>query len=390
MIIFYRRFAGERGMVLLSALAILSLLVIVGIGAGMMLQNDYRVLANLRSSTEAFYVSVAGLEWSKAEIVRTASWPPAPESQTKHFSSGAFAITFLSSTAVDPITARIIVRSTGTSRGAQHVAQAQLTKSYDLVDAAVAIRGNAAAVSLGAAGFFISGADHEITTSSPMAEVKSRSSISTADDTVRQTVLQALGSPPRQDVLYATPEVPAVAKSGYLSSQVVSQIADAICASPAAIVHAVPGTGQLLAENQVWGDRTAPQVHCIEGLSASGDAATLAGNFAGVGILVVKNADLILTGVFRWEGLVIVTGADIGFKAIGFTNKDVLGGAIVNETGIPGAGRAILDIQGTVRLLFSRQALSRSASLIPAAILSDAHPSLPSIISQNYWRAVTP
>ena len=381
---------GERGMVLLSALAILSLLVIVGIGAGMMLQNDYRVLANLRSGTEAFYVSVAGLEWSKAEIVRTTTWPPAPESQTKHFSSGAFAISFLSSTAVDPITARIIVRSTGTSRGAQHVAQAQLTKSYDLVDAAVAIRGNAAAVRLDAADFFISGADHEITASSPIAESKSRNSISTADDIAREAVLQALGSPPRQDVLYGTPEVAAVAKSGYLASELVGKMADAICAAPAAIVHAIPGAGQLVAENQVWGDRAAPQVHCIEGLSTSGDAATLSGNFAGVGILVVKNADLILAGVFRWEGLVIVTGADIGLKTIGSTNKDVLGGAIVNEAGIPGAGRAILDIQGTVRLLFSRQALSRSAPLIPTAILNSVHPSLPSMVSQNYWRAVTP
>jgi hypothetical protein len=385
----YRRITGERGMVLLSALAILSLLLIVGIGAGMMLQNDYRVLANLRSSTEAFYASVAGLEWSKAEVVRATTWPPAPAGQTKPFSSGAFAISFLSSTAVDPMTARIIVRSTGTSRGAQHVAQAQLTKSYDLVDAAVAIRGNAAAVSFAAADFFISGADHAITTLTPIAEGKSRNSISTADDMMRQTVLQALGSPPRQDVLYGTAELPAVARSGYLASEVVSQMADAICASPAAVVHALPGSGQLVVENQVWGDRTAPQVHCVEGLSTSGDAVS-AGNLAGVGILVVKNADLILTGVLRWEGLVIVTGTDIGVKTTGSAVKDVLGGTIVNETGTPGAGRPILDIQGTVRLLFSRQALSRVAPLIPATTLNSAHPSLPSMVSQNYWRAVTP
>ena len=45
----------ERGMVLISSLTLLSVLVVVGIGVGLMLQNDFRVLANLRTSSESFY-----------------------------------------------------------------------------------------------------------------------------------------------------------------------------------------------------------------------------------------------------------------------------------------------------------------------------------------------
>jgi hypothetical protein len=66
----------ERGMVLISSLTLLSVLVVVGIGVGLMLQNDFRVLANLRTSSESFYFSVAGLEWGKSEIARTLTLPP--------------------------------------------------------------------------------------------------------------------------------------------------------------------------------------------------------------------------------------------------------------------------------------------------------------------------
>jgi hypothetical protein len=116
----------------------------------------------------------------------------------------------------------------------------------------------------------------------------------------------------------------------------------------------------------------------------------MAGNFTGAGILVVKNADLVLSGAFRWEGLVLVTGSDVSLKTTGTDTKDLLGAALVNETGIPVAGRKILDIEGALRMLFSRQALSGMSSLISPAAANIAYESLPSVISQDYWRTVTP
>ena len=376
----------ERGMVLMSSLAILSVLVVVGIGANLMLQNDYRVLSNLRGGTEAFYAAVAGLEWGKGEIGRAGTFPPHPENQSKAFSAGEFAVAFLTPTVTGPLAARIILRSTGGSRGAQHVLQAQLTKSYDLADAAVALRGNGAAVNLSADGIFISGADHDATTGNPVAGAKSRISVSTADERVEGLVTQAVDA--RPGVLESSAETPAVATSSYLDAAWVGRLASDLCA--VASVHTVPPIGVLTIENQVWGNRASPQLHCIEGLSDLGDAVTLAGSVSGVGILVVRNADVLLTGTIRWEGLILVTGDDVSLKSTGSSTKELLGAVLVNETGNPVATRKILDIEGAIRILFSRQALARSSLLIPAESLNSAYQSLPWIISQDYWRVVTP
>src|SRR5688572_22010747 len=379
----------QGGLVLMSSLTLLSVLMVAAIGAGVMLQNDFRVLSNLRGGTEAFYFSVSGLEWAKSEIARATSFPPVPSNQSKSFSAGQFIVTFLSSTLTGPLAARVTVHSTGITGGAQNTLQAQLRKSYDLADAALVLRGNGADISIGADAIFISGADHDPATGNPTG-AKSRSSVSTADDTARELVMQALGTPPRQGVLHEGADTPAAATSSYLPTALITQLANDLCASAMASVHTIPTGGGLAIENQAWGNPAAPQLHCIEGLSAPGDAATLAGNFTGAGILVVKNADLILSGTFRWEGLVVVTGTEVSLKTTGTATKELLGAALVNETGIPVTGRKILDIQGAIRMLFSRQALSRASILIPSATANIAYGSLPSVILQDYWRSVTP
>jgi Tfp pilus assembly protein PilX len=376
----------ERGMVLMSSLAILSVLVMVGIGAGLMLQNDYRTLSNLRRATEAFYFAAAGVEWGKSEIARASTFPPVPQNQSKAFSTGEFTASFHSPAVIGPLAARIILRSTGTSGGAQHLLQAQLTKSYDLADAAAGLRGNGAGVDLSGDAILISGADHDLATGDPIVGAKSQSPISTADETLRGLVTQAIGT--RLGILESSAGTPAVAMSGFLDGAFLNQLADDLCAS--AMVYAMPQSGDLTFENQTWGTRALPQIHCVEGLSGSGDAVTLAGGLAGVGILVVKNADLILSGTFRWEGLVLVTGNDVSLKVIGPSTKDLLGAAVVNETGNPVVPRRILDIEGAVRMLFSRQALGLASYLIPTVTLNSAYGSLPSAISQDYWRTITP
>ena len=73
---------NRQGMVLMSSLTLLSVLMVAGIGAGVMLQNDFRVLSNLRGGTEAFYFSVSGLEWAKSEIARATNFPPIPANQS--------------------------------------------------------------------------------------------------------------------------------------------------------------------------------------------------------------------------------------------------------------------------------------------------------------------
>jgi hypothetical protein len=156
------------------------------------------------------------------------------------------------------------------------------------------------------------------------------------------------------------------------------------------LVSAIPAEGSLIVENQIWGDQSTPQLRCIDGLAGSGDGLTMAGSNSGSGILIVTNADLILTGTFRWDGLIIVTGNSVSFRVSGSNSKNIFGALLLNETGSPAGGFPIMDVQGGLELLFSRAALTRSAGLIPNATFAGLYATLPSAISQDYWRSVSP
>jgi hypothetical protein len=382
------RIHGEQGMILFSSLAILSILLMVGVGSRVMLHNDYRVLTNLRGGTEAFYVSVAGLEWGKNELAQTATFPPAPANGTASFANGQFSISFFPPTVAGSLSAKIVVHSVGTLGSSSQTIQAQLTKTYDLADAAIGLRGNGAQVILNGAAISVSGVDHDPVTGAPLAKAKARPAISTGDESLCALVDQAAASLPPGS-LETNGVVTPVAASEYLPTSMVGQLANNLCALSGALVSTLPIGGAVTIENQTWGSLSTPELRCIDGLPDSGDAVTLAGNMTGAGVLIVRNADLVLTGSLRWDGLIIITGNDVSLKVSGSSAKDVYGAVIVNEAGAS-SSKAIIDVQGSVRLLFSRQALTQAAQLIPSPSLSSVYTSLPVQVSQDYWRTVTP
>jgi len=379
---------GDRGMILFTSLAILSVLLMVGVGARVMLQNDYRVLTNLRGSTEAFYLAAAGLEWSKNEIARATTFPPAPADRSENFAGGAFAATFESSVLSGLLSATIVVRSTGTIGSSAHTVKAQLRKTYDLADGALGLRGNGSQVVLSGGAILVSGLDHDPVSGNIDSTAKPRTAVTTGDDSLLGLVNVAASGLPAGS-LESGAGNPASATSEYLPAAALSQLASSLCGQATANVSTVPVTGALVYEDQTWGTRANPELRCIDGLSEPGDGVTLAGVINGSGILIVRNADLIVTGSLRWEGLVIVSGTDVGLKVTGSGSKEILGALIINETGTP-VSKAILDIQGNVRLLFSRQGLAQTAPLISPAILNNTYAHLPATVRQDYWRAVTP
>ena len=379
---------GDRGMILFTSLAILSVLLMVGVGARVMLQNDYRVLTNLRGSTEAFYLAAAGLEWSKNEIARATTFPPAPADRSENFAGGAFAATFESSVLSGLLSATIVVRSTGTIGSSAHTVKAQLRKAYDLADGALGLRGNGSQVVLSGGAILVSGLDHDPVSGNIDSTAKPRTAVTTGDDSLLGLVNVAASGLPAGS-LESGAGNPASATSEYLPAAALSQLASSLCGQATANVSTVPVTGALVYEDQTWGTRANPELRCIDGLSEPGDGVTLAGVINGSGILIVRNADLIVTGSLRWEGLVIVSGTDVGLKVTGSGSKEILGALIINETGTP-VSKAILDIQGNVRLLFSRQGLAQTAPLISPAILNNTYAHLPATVRQDYWRAVTP
>jgi hypothetical protein len=384
----FHRLYSERGMILFISVVILSLLLMVGIGSRVMLQNDYRALSILRGATEAFYFSTAGLEWGKNEVFRETTFPPTPASRSESFGSGSFLVTFLSPIVSGPLSAKIVVRSTGINGSSSHIVEARLTKIYDLADGAVGLRGNASEVNLSGGAVSISGRDHDWVTGKPLPTAKPRAALSVGDDSLRALVEQAAANLPQGSIENGT-NAPVTATGEYLPTTTVSQLAASLCGQATAILSAVPVSGQLIYENQNWGTRTTPELRCIDGLPESADGVTLAGNMTGAGILIVRNADLILTGSFRWDGLVIVTGADVSLKVIGSGVKEVVGAAVVNETG-SSPGKAIMNLEGNIRIVYSRQALEHTGQLIPASILNNTYNYLPILIKQDYWRSVTP
>src|SRR5262245_34847855 len=168
------RMRNQRGMVLFSSLTILSVLLTVGIAIRTMLQSDYRAIGNLRGGTEAFYISVAGLESGKNEVAQSTTFPPAPTDRTANFASGVFSVSFITPSTISPLSARIVVRSVGTIGPSSHILQARLTKTYDLVDAALGLRGNASRVRFGNYPIFISGMDHDDLTGSANPRTQAR------------------------------------------------------------------------------------------------------------------------------------------------------------------------------------------------------------------------
>jgi len=386
----HMRFDDQRGMVLYSSLLILSLLVAVGVGARVMLQSDFKLLANMRASIEAFYVADAGIEWSKDEIRKTFSHPPILPSRAQSFSSGNFSVSFLSPTAVTSLVARIVVRSTGAVGSSSQVVQAQVTKTYDLADGAVSLRGSANRVNFAGNPLLISGVDYDPATGQAVAGSKARPAISVPDEILQGLVEQGLSENQQSGNVGSGGGTSAITESDFIPASAVVRFADGLCSSAQAVTAFVPSDGMLLLAGQTWGTRTSPQLRCIEGLAGPGDSVNLGGGVTGAGILVVRNADLIVSGSLQWEGLIVVTGSNVSFKVTGGESKEIYGSLMVNETGTPGTGTAILDIQGSVRVLFSRPALNRVASLIPASTLNATYSSLPSMISQEYWRTVTP
>jgi Tfp pilus assembly protein PilX len=386
----HKRFEDERGMVLFNSLLILSLLVVVGVAARIMVQTDFKILTNLRGSTEAFYVADAGIEWGKSEISKSTNHPPNPAGGTQNFSTGSFAVSFLSPVVISPLSARIVVRSMGEVRNSSHVLQSQIIKTYDLADGAVSLRGNASRVGFAGNSFLLSGIDHNPATAQAVSASKPRPAISVADEVLQSLVEQSLSNSQQTSAVQSGGTTPAVAQSDALPASAMSRLADELCSSAHALTTFVPPDGVLTVESETWGTRSSPQLRCIDGLAGPGDSVNLRGSTNGAGILIARNTELIVSGSFHWEGLIIVTGSNVSFKVMGAESKEIYGALMINETGMPGTETGILDIQGSVRVLFSRSALSQIVSLIPSTLLQPAYASLPFVLAQEYWRTVTP
>jgi type II secretory pathway pseudopilin PulG len=100
------------------------------------------------------------------------------------------------------------------------------------------------------------------------------------------------------------------------------------------------GGGPTLNNSQAWGTPQQPGVFYIKGISEAdyhadpsgvSGAMTVSGDFQGAGVLILDGSDLVISGNFRWEGIILVTGPLVGFKLLGGGTQKIFGSVVVNE-----------------------------------------------------------
>jgi hypothetical protein len=378
-------------MILITVLLLLSLLMVAGMSAALSLQNDFRMTANLRSGTAASYLADAGIEFAKLRIARATTMPPVLSDGTQALPPGSYSVSFLSSTQTSPLSAGAVLRSVGNVNNASQTVQARITKTYDLADGAVALRGNVRGIYFAGSAFSISGLDHDAITGAPLPASRPRAGITVATLAALNQLAGALDNVQRRSITGDDGHGAVIAASDRIPESDVTRVASELCAAPHAVVSTVPSVGSLLVLSEAWGNRAAPQLRCVNGLPGSGDAVMFGANSGGAGVLVVRDVEMVLSGDFRWEGLIIVSGGDVGLRVADAANKEILGALIIHESGnATGSGPALLDIRGPLRAHFSRQALNLAAQLLPEATLSASYPALPFTVQQEYWRSTSP
>ena len=109
-----------------------------------------------------------------------------------------------------------------------------------------------------------------------------------------------------------------------------------------------------------WGTRSNPKIVYLKGSLDPGQAfyaMSISGTSTGAGILIIEDGDLSITGNFRWEGPIIITGQYVGLRYGGGGYQTIYGGVVVNETAAVNS-EVEVDAAGNAKVVYSCQALN--------------------------------
>jgi len=395
----------ESGVALVTGLVILVLLTAIGTYAINMTEIDQSLSANLKTSKQAFYVADAGIEWGRQQVRASTAIPPLPANSTQPLSMdtntvpGTYTVSFTITPTTPAFEYTVAVQSVGTVGNASKTVQAVVTKTYDLSDSAITLRGNEADSSFTGNAFSVDGRDYDHVTGA-LTGGTTQYGITVPSQALKTVVDNALSSQQKDNVIGTggTGTTASIGVSTALPSSTVTSLGDALCnAAPAANKFNTPNNGSFsISGNNTWGTRASPQIYCVTGVGTPGNMSMdVHGNFSGAGVLVVQSADLVINGAFHFEGLIIVTGQKVGFGLLGGGNKDIYGSVIINETGSDGAAIRMEELQGmeeelqgAAHVLYSRSALNIARQLMPADALSSVIGTLPSTVQQVSWSEV--
>jgi Tfp pilus assembly protein PilX len=386
---YLRHLENESGVALITGLVIMVLLTAMGTYAIHMTEIEETLAGNLKASKQAFYLADAGLEWGRQQVRAN---PAIPANSTQTLGVGSYTVTF-GLVSVAPLSSTVAIQSVGNEGTASKTLQALVTKTVDLSDAAISIRGNEADSTFTGNAFSIDGRDYNHVTEA-ISGGTTQYGISVPTAARQADVNNALSSQQQDNIIgKAVPGLTAsIGISSGLPSGSVDLLGDALCnAAPLANRFNTSLNGSYSPPAGAnWGTRASPQVYCVTGVGTPGNMSVdINGNFSGVGVLVVRDADLVANGAFHFEGLIIVTGAKVGFGLLGGGNKNVYGSVIINEMDRDGPSYREDVIQGASNIRFSRSALNYATQLIPSAALTSIMATLSTIVQQLSWSEVS-
>jgi Tfp pilus assembly protein PilX len=114
-------------------------------------------------------------------------------------------------------------------------------------------------------------------------------------------------------------------------------------------------------DSACWGTTSTPKIVYIKGdlpnPQAQITSLSVSGTSVGTGILIVENGNFEISGNFRWNGPIIVTGNNVGIRYLGGGFQSVYGTAIVNEMNNNEAPNLEGEVTGNASLLYSRDAI---------------------------------
>jgi Tfp pilus assembly protein PilX len=287
---------------------------------------------------------------------------------------------------------KLIVTSVGTIGNTTRTITVVVSKAdFPPIDGALSFPGLQSDVNFAGSAFDIDGRDHLMSNApgSPTGPANAVLGISVANGAMETMVETAVANYQNNDVRGKHQNTPNTVTSGAMTIAVppgpnqqtaqkitdfvnaVKDYADISIVSSPSNPYSITGIGSTCSTNvndsACWGTTDKPKIVYIKGdLPGASDQLTslsVSGISQGTGILIVENGNVDISGDFRWNGPIIITGNNVGIRYQGGGNQSVYGTTIVNELtpfdpSLEGA------VSGNGKLLYSKQALTLVRTLL--------------------------
>ena len=281
---------------------------------------------------------------------------------------------------------KLIVASTATVGTTTRTITVVIAKTAGLpINGALVFPGSQGDVNLGVSGFVIDGRDTKLgdRPSAPTGSSPAVFGIAVNPNvpTLAGRLETALAAGTRHDVRgkdrtnasATTRGTNTIGGDGALTAQAVTDFVDtakltadvtinAASGNPTSLANLGTACGTDVESSTCWGTASRPKLVHVRAAApdVGGTRQTvlsLSGNNVGTGILIIENGVVEISGSFRWNGPIIVTGKNVGIRFRGDGNQVVYGAAIVNELNPAPATTVEGDVAGKPHILYSAEAI---------------------------------